>query len=108
MPYAHVTAQLPAVKGETAPWCERFGSAHRGYFFAIRNPGPAVDLTLTLNRESLGIKTARFAAVTGCKIKTSTPDHITLSVPARWTAVVAVNRGDAEGLAKTHDLEMSR
>lgn len=89
-------------------WCERFGSPRRGYFFALRNPGAAADLTLTLDLKALGIEKAEFAAITGCRIERSDAHSVQLAVPAQWTAVVSVNRPDAAALAAAHQKELAQ
>jgi hypothetical protein len=89
-------------------WCERFGSARHGCFFALRNPGAARDLTLTLDREALGIARPSFLAITGCQIRRAGGTRVRLTVPARWTAVIAVNRPEAQGLAVAHRRELQR
>ncbi len=89
-------------------WCERFGNARRGFFFAIRNPGVAREATLQLDLRALGIEKAAFVAITGCDIKGSDAKSVRLAIPARWTAVVAVNRADAEALAAAHRQERDR
>jgi hypothetical protein len=100
VPYARVS--LPDA------WCERFGSAYRGYFFAVRNPGEAREMTLTLDLKALGIGKAAFVAVTGCEIRSTDATSVRLAVPARWTAVVAINRADAGSLAAAHQRELER
>ncbi|HZO89433.1 MAG TPA: hypothetical protein VFB38_13970 [Chthonomonadaceae bacterium] len=89
-------------------WCERFGNAKRGYFFALRNPGKARELTLTLDRKALGIERAAFQAVAGCQIQSAGADSVRLAVPAQWTAIIAVNRPDAGALAALHRRERIR
>ncbi len=89
-------------------WCERFGTARDGYFFTVRNPGDARDLTLTLDLKALGIEKPAFTAVTGCRVRNARTDRVRLAVPAQWTAVVAVNRTDAAGLASAHRQELAR
>jgi len=86
-------------------WCERFGDAHRGCFFTIRNPGAAREITLTLDLKILGLQKTVFAAVTGCRITGTETTHVRLAIPARWTAVIAVNRSDAAGLAARNQQE---
>jgi hypothetical protein len=101
----------PVPYGRVSPtdaWCERFGNARHGYFFAVRNPGPARELTLTLDLKALGIEKAAFAAITGCQIKSSDAASVRLTVPAQWTAVVGVNRADADALASAHRREIAR
>lgn len=89
-------------------WCERFGNAPRGCFFAIRNPGPAREVTLRLDLKALGTQKAAFAAITGCVVKNSRAGSLRLAIPARWTAVVAVNRADADALSSAHRRERKR
>jgi hypothetical protein len=91
-------------------WCERFGSGggRRGCFFAVRNPGPARELTLTLDRKSLALAPADFTAVTGCQLRSTSANSARLAVPARWTAVLAVNRPEARALAAAHQRELQR
>jgi hypothetical protein len=69
-------------------------------FFAVRNPmkNPA-DLKLSMDLKSLGLDKALFVAVTGCQMKSASADQVVITAPAEWTAVVAVNRADAAGLA---------
>jgi len=100
VPYARVS-------GGQGAWVERFGNAGRGLFFAIRNPGQACELTLTLDPKALGLTKASFTAVTGCAIKSSGRWSVHLAMPARWTAVVAVNRADAKALAAAHQHELA-
>lgn len=88
-------------------WCERFGRPGRGYFFTIRNPGNPRTLTLTLDPKSLGIPEPSFVAVTGCRIQRSDPTHVRLTMPARWTALLAVNRAGAPALAAAHRRELA-
>ena len=91
------------------PWCERFGHGLGGYFFAIRNPGEAAELTLTLSASelrALRLESTKFVAVTACQIKSVAVDHVVLAVPAQWTAVVAVNRDDANKLAENSRKEV--
>ncbi|HZK80026.1 MAG TPA: hypothetical protein VFC46_03145 [Humisphaera sp.] len=106
IPYARVTTAVP---GGAKPWCERFGHGLGGYFFAIRNPGNAAELTLTLSASdmrALRLESTKFVAVTGCQIKSVAADHVVLAVPAQWTAVVAVNRDDANKLAENSRKEV--
>jgi hypothetical protein len=100
VPYAHVAASLPENSELPVPWCERFGDARHGLFYAVRNPmkHPA-DLKLLIDLKSLGLDKALFVAVTGCQMKSASADQVVITVPAEWTAVVAVNRADAAGLA---------
>jgi len=91
IPWAHVNSD--------DAWCERFGGGDGGCFFTIRNPGAARTLTLTMDAGALGIKKPEFAAVAGCKILSAEGDTVHLSIPAQWTAVVAVDRPDAGTLA---------
>jgi hypothetical protein len=98
----------PAV-AETDAWCERFGDARHGYFFAVRNNGPARELTLSLSTRQLGVKEEpTLTAVTGCELKGKGPGSARLAVPAQWTAVVAVNRPEAAALAAAHQRELAR
>ena len=96
VPYARVE------KAENA-WCERFGNHRRGFFFAVRNhAAEARDLSLRIDLKALGIEKAAFASITGCEIKKAEGGRVSLAVPAKWTAVVAVNRPDAKALAEAH------
>ena len=88
-------------------WCERYGDSQHGYFFAVRNPGPARLLKLSLDLKALGIRSAAFTAITGCKLESRTPSSVRLTIPKEWTAVVAVNRPEAEALAAAHSQEAS-
>lgn len=114
VPHARVTTAAPAGgASELAPWCERFGDARSGYFFAIRNPGAApADLELQLELKPLKIARATFVPVVGCKIRDSggaaKGDSVILTIPARWTAVVSVNREDAAALADAHHRALER
>jgi hypothetical protein len=86
----------------------RFGGGRRGCFFAVRNPGPARDLTLTLDRRSLALGHVDFTAITGCQLRRAGANSVRLAVPARWTAVIAVNRPEARALAVAHERELQR
>lgn len=86
-----------------AAWCERFGDRATGYFFTIRNPGPATDLELHFDLKALGIGEPRITPVCGCQIKTAAADQVLFSMPANWTAVIALDRPDAPALAAAHD-----
>ncbi|HET6250168.1 MAG TPA: hypothetical protein VFE47_20930 [Tepidisphaeraceae bacterium] len=107
VPYAHVTPN--AADGKLNPWCERFGHGVGGYFFTVRNPGEATELTLTFTADELhrlNLEKPQFTAVTGCQIKSAATDRVVLAVPANWTAVIAINRDDAKGLAEANREEM--
>jgi hypothetical protein len=99
LPYARVSAP--------DAWCERFGNTHRSLFFAVRNPGAAREITLTLDRKALGLQKTVFTAVTGCRIQSADAVSVRLGIPARWTAIIAVNRPDATGLAARHQQEIA-
>ncbi|MCW3099552.1 MAG: hypothetical protein JWL77_5170, partial [Chthonomonadaceae bacterium] len=99
IPYAHLS--------ESDAWCERFGTAQHGYFFAIRNPGKAREITLTLDLKALSITKADFQAVAGCTVVHSDAQSVRLSLPAQWTAVLAVNRAEAGALAADHRRELA-
>jgi hypothetical protein len=105
VPYAHVNGESDPAG--TAAWCERFGSRQSGYFFTIRNPGKAAELTLSLDLKALGLDKASFAPVCGCEVKESGADRVVLKLPAQWTAVVAVNRADAGALEAAHRKELA-
>ena len=109
IPYAHIgeSAEQKSDPAKLAPWCERFGSADQGYFFAIRNPGPAAELTLSLDPKSLSLDKATFTAVTGCDVISTTPQTAVLKMPAQWTAVIAVNRPDAAALHERYQTEIA-
>lgn len=100
IPYAALSA--PDV------WCERYGSSQAGYFFAVRNPGEARTVTLRLDLKALGLSEATFSAVTGCEVKTSDHASARLTLPAHWTAILAVNRPDAVALATAHRRERAQ
>jgi hypothetical protein len=99
IPYARVSAP--------DAWCERFGDAHGGLFFALRNPGAAREITLTLDRTALGLQKALFTAVTGCRILGTETTRVRLAIPSRWTAIIAVNRPGAAGLAARNQQEIT-
>lgn len=90
-----------------APWCERFGDAKHGYFFAIRNPeDQPAELALKLDLKALGIDRATFTAINGCQLKHAAADNAVVTVPAKWTAVIAVNHPEAAALAERHQKEL--
>jgi hypothetical protein len=63
-------------------------------------------LTLSLDPKPLGLEgAAHFDPVTGCEIKSIGDDRVVLTMPPKWTAVVAVNRPDAAALAESHRRE---
>ena len=105
IPFAQASG-APNAKGLT-PWCERFGNSQSGYFFTVRNPGAAGDVTLSLDLPRLGITKASFTAVCGCQIKSSSAGQLVLLMPAEWTGVIAVNRDAAAALAKRCQEEVS-
>jgi len=105
VPHATVTRATDA-KG-AMPWCERFGNRQAGYFFTLRNPGEAGEMVLSLDRAKLGIENCAFAAICGCEVKSADAGRVVVSVPAQWTGVIAVNRGNAEKLAQRHAEEMT-
>ena len=80
-------------------WCERFGGGAGGSFFTIRNPGAARTVQLKLDGYPLGAAAPVFTAVTGCKVLSAQRGVLKVSIPAQWTAVVALNRPDAADLA---------
>jgi hypothetical protein len=98
IPHAHLS--------ETDAWCERPGYAQHGYFFAIRNPGKAREITLTLDVKALSVTKADFQVVTGCTIVHADAHSVRLSLPAQWTAVISVNRVEAGALAADHKREL--
>ena len=101
-------------------------------FFAVRNPDPAGETTLTIDAKAITLKRVDAKAVTGCRIvgggsvpitgsarkatagkKTAgsgrvpkpdlTGSAIRLSILARWTAAIADNRSDAGHLVTARD-----
>jgi hypothetical protein len=99
----------PVPYARTSPpdtWCERFGDAQQGYFFAIRNPGDAREVRLRFNPKALHVTDPLFTPVTGCTIEGADATSVRLNVPAQWTAVVALNRPDAADLAEAHRREL--
>jgi hypothetical protein len=105
IPFATVAGATDA-KGLT-PWCERFGNGKTGCFFTVRNPGAAGEITLSPDMVRLDIMAPKFVAVCGCQIKSTDAGHIVLSMPAQWTGVIAVNRPEADHLAKQCQDELS-
>jgi len=105
VPYATVTRAIDA-KG-AMPWCERFGNRQAGYFFAVRNPGEAGEMALSLDLAKLGIENCAFTAICGCEVKSADAGRVVVTMPAQWTGVIAVNRGNAEKLAQRHAEEMT-
>lgn len=101
-PVPHARLSVPDM------WCERFGTAGGGQYFAIRNPGDAREVTLRLDPKALGITAAVFTAVTGCTINGVDRGSVRITIPARWTGVIGVNRPEAAALAALHRSERAQ
>ena len=89
-------------------WCERFGTAPRLF---LRHPQsrrrPRSDPPPG-HESSRNLRKRHFRRSPAAKSKVLNAASVHLAIPARWTAVVAVNRADAGALAETNRHEKHR